>query len=346
VKVRKRKLVLILVGVAAACYVVSGCMLKMMGTGEMDERIAKIRKRMVGLAECEPGEYSKEIEDYFEYYGLGVESEIAGVEHFFGTFESGDYTLAGHIYRPGEYTATVVVLHGYMNHCGQLKHLIRDLLGRSYAVAIYDMPGHGLSSGKRGAIEEYSQYRQTVADFMKVAGGKTDGPYYLIGFSNGGGVAIDYLLQGKESEFEKVVLVAPLVRNVVWGWSKVGYWLYRPFGAAVPRKFRRNSSDKEFLEFSWHKDWLHCRRVPMEWVGAVQRWNEKIAKAETSDKAVKVIQGSKDTTVSWKYNLDFVKDKFSNVEVSMIEAGRHELFNESASIRDKVFEEIADYLQK
>ncbi len=181
---------------------------------------------------------------------------------------------------------------------------------------------------------------------MGVAKDKADGPYYLIGFSNGGGVAIDYLLRGEESEFEKVVLVAPLVRNVAWGWSKVGYWLYRPFGAAVPRKLRRNSSDDEFLEFSWHKDWLHCKRVPMEWIGAVQRWNEKIEKAGTSDMAVKVIQGSNDMTVSWKYNVDFVKDKFSNVEVSMIEAGRHELFNESASIRDKVFEEIADYLQK
>ena len=159
-------------------------------------------------------------------------------------------------------------------------------------------------------------------------------------------MAIDYLLRGKENEFEKVVLVAPFVRNVAWEWSKVGYWLYRPFGATVPRKLRRNSSDEEFLEFSWHKDWLHCRGVAMEWIGVVQRWNEKIAKAGMSDMAVKVIQGSSDMTVSWKYNVDFVIENFSNVEVSMIEAGRHELFNESASIRDKVFAEIADYLQK
>ena len=86
-------------------------------------------------------------EIYFEHYGL----DFPGVSHTFGRLESRGRRLAGHVFLPDEPRGTVVVLHGYLDHVGVHSRLIRFLLGTGHAVAAYDMPGHGLSSGRRAS---------------------------------------------------------------------------------------------------------------------------------------------------------------------------------------------------
>ena len=289
--------------------------------------------------------YPDSVVRYFKYYGLDPNSEAEErCEHIFGTFESDDTTLAGHIFRPKEYKAAVFALHGYLDHCGQLNHLIRHLKG-GYAVAAYDMPGHGLSNGERGAIEDFSQYSCALHDFAEVAEVQLKGPYHLIGHSVGAATALDYLFTNEESVFENVILVAPLVRSVLWGSSKIGHRLCSLFRTSTPRKFRNDSSDKAFLDFVRTEDPLQVRTVPLQWVKAMYEWNDRAANHISSDKAVKVIQGMSDTTVAWKFNTKFIQTKFSNAQVSLVNNGRHALFNESADIRREVFQQISSYLE-
>lgn len=84
----------------------------------------------------------------------------------------------------------------------------------------------------------------------------------------------------------------------------------------------------------------------MKWVGALFKWNERISDAKGIARPVKFIQGTNDNIVSWKYNLKFIQSKFSRTEIEFIEKGRHELFNESAELRRRVFSQIKDYLEK
>ena len=311
----------------------------------MEDRIVKIKEHMQPLESVRSGGYPDCVKVYFDYYGLDVEDDIEGLEHLFGTFQSSEWTLAANIYRPKEYKATVVLLHGYLNHIGQFKHLIRHLLEHGFAVAVYDMPGHGLSSGERGVIDDFSQYTQALVDYTKIVGKLTKGPYHLIGFSTGGTVAIDYLRVRKGDFFDRVILAAPLVRNVAWKSSEAGYKLYNNFADSVPRARRKNSSDKEFLEFNKYKDVLHCQKVSLKWVKALYDWNDKIKTVEPNDRSIAVIQGTKDTTVSYKYNMKFVKSKFPNVAITMIADSRHELFNESKELRQIVLERTVGHLE-
>ncbi len=312
----------------------------------MEDRIVKIKEQMQPLGSVRSGDYPDCVKMYFDYYGLDVEDDIEGVEHLFGTFESSEWTLAANIYRPKEYKATVVLLHGYLNHTGQFKHLIRHLLERGFAVAVYDMPGHGLSSGERAVIDDFSQYTQALVDYTKIVGKLTKGPYHLIGFSTGGTVAIDYMLVGKGEFFDRVILAAPLVRNVAWKASEASRRFYSNFADSVPRAKRKNSSDKEFLEFNKYKDVLHCQEVPLKWVKELYDWNDKVEDIEPDNRSIAVIQGTKDTTVSYKYNLKFIKSKFPNAAVTMIADGRHELFNEAKQLRQKSLDCVTEYLDE
>ncbi len=312
----------------------------------LEVRILKIKEEMKPLETVQGDEYPASTKTYFDYYGLAFEDEIADAEHIFGTFVSGRDTLASHIYKPKKSKATVVLVHGYLNHTGQFKHLIGKLLRSGYAVAAYDLPGHGLSTGERASIDDFGEYSKVLIDFTEVVGRLTSGPYHVIGFSMGGGIVVDYLLVQKGTFFDKVVLAGPLIHNVAWKSSETGYKLYSNFADSVPRAIRRNSSDKEFLRFNKKGDVLHCQKVPLKWVKALHEWNDKVNDAAASDKPVRIIQGDKDTTVSYKYNLRFIKGKFTDTDVTMIKGGRHELFNESKQLRTEVMAGTIKYLEE
>lgn len=50
------------------------------------------------------------------------------------------------------------------------------------------------------------------------------------------------------------------------------------------------------------------------------------------------------STVDWKYNMEFIKEKFPRAEIFMIEAGGHQRINETLPMRTEVIQIIADYL--
>ena len=133
------------------------------------------------------------VEDYLKFYGLGS----ASVEYEFVPFKSNDFELAGHIFQPVNYKATVVILHGYLNHCGLLSKLIKFLLEAGFAVAVYDLPGHGLSTGRPTAIDDFSQYSDSLSDFISIIKPVLHGPYHAIGHSTGAAIVMDYLFTGR-----------------------------------------------------------------------------------------------------------------------------------------------------
>ena len=297
--------------------------------------VEKVKSELVPLDFNQAVEHSPTVVDYFKYYGIHAENS----EHLFGTVKAGGYNLAAHVFKPASSRATVIIVHGYCDHAGIWKHVIKSLLEQQYTVAIYEQPGHGLSDGPRASINSFSEYVTVLDTFIGLCRENLDGPYHLAAHSMGGGIAVDYLLNNRDTPLDKVVLVAPLIRSVAWNMSGFGSRLAKPFINSVPRKFRKNSDDREFLAFS-KKDPLQTRSVPMKWVDAHRKWEKGIRKAKTSGKSVKILQGMSDTTVKWKYNLPFLEKKFANVDVYKIKKGGHQLINETPLVREIVINEI------
>ncbi|MFA5292524.1 MAG: alpha/beta hydrolase [Phycisphaerae bacterium] len=284
------------------------------------------------------------VNSYLRFYGLDLANET--IKHQLGTFKSGEFMLCGHIFQPADYKATVIILHGYLGHCGLLSKLIKYLVELGFAVAVFDLPGHGLSGGERTAIDDFTQYSESLDDFLKIIKTKLHGPYHIIGHSTGAAIIVDYLLAGCDDSFDKVILAAPLERSDWWLLSKIGFSISRHFCDFLPRVFRRVSSDKDFLRFVKYEDPLQAKKISLKWVGAVFRWDEKITDAKTSPRPTLTIQGTKDNIVAWKYNLKFIQSKFGNTQIKLVENCGHELFNESQEVRAMVFSQIKDYLEQ
>ena len=280
-------------------------------------------------------------ENFNDFYGL----EFPDTSHDFGYEKLHDFNIAVHHFKPESSRGTVLVVHGYYDHVGILRNLISSLLDNDYSVIAFDLPGHGLSCGARADIDDFNEYTLILNELYEQAQKEFDSPLHLIGHSTGGAIIIDSLLKHELHNVSKIVLVSPLIHSNHWVKSTIGNRIADIFTDEVPRIFRKNSSDEFYLEFIMRSDPLHYRKVPLNWFQSLSRWNDEIDHYEKSTVDVLVLQGNRDITVDWKYNMEFIRNKFTESRIEIIEDGNHQLFNESEVIKEKVFIEIIAYLE-
>ncbi|MCK4485666.1 MAG: alpha/beta hydrolase [Desulfobacterales bacterium] len=302
--------------------------------------LEKVKEELAPLNFQMTSSFSESAREYCRYYGLDIDDS----KHIFGTFSSNNKILAAHVFKPSKTKGTVILVHGYFDHTGTWKHVIINLVKQGYTVGVYDQPGHGLSSGDRASIDDFSVYVSVLEEFLRISRANLPGPFHIVAHSMGCAAAVDYLLNVTKTPLNKVVLIAPLIHSAHWYLSTLGHALTGFMINSVPRVFRRNSSDQEFLIFT-KRDPLQARHMPMKWFGALVEWNKRVAGYESSRLPVKIIQGTADTTVDWKYNMKFIKKKFVNTDISMIANGGHQLINESLPMRAEVLTLIVDYLE-
>lgn len=289
------------------------------------------------------------IADFVRHYGIDMETQVPGVRHYAGWFESPGYHIATHVFMPENARGTVFILHGYLDHAGLYRHLIRDCLQRGHAVVVPDLPGHGLSSGSRIDIPDFDDYQMMLETLVRDYGEDLPAPWFAIGQSTGGAILMDHVLtacaDGRKPFFHSALLLAPLLRPAQWQQIRFGYWLMRHFRAAVPRVFRNNSSDKEFLRFVREDDPLQERWVPMSWIGSLRAWVLRMLELPSCDFPVLLVQGRRDETVEWQGNNEFVRSRFHVVHEAVLPEASHQLANERDDLRQPVHDAIARLLE-
>jgi alpha-beta hydrolase superfamily lysophospholipase len=288
-----------------------------------------------------PVEITPDLKAYLDYYGFNLEE----VDYHFGKVDIDHTKIIVQIFSPKKRKGTVFLLHGYLDHVGSLQNMIQFLVQQHYCVISYDLQGHGLSGGKSASVNKFSDYVFVLEKLMQRAREEMSSPFYIIGHSTGGAIAINYVLKKRDHHFNKMVLVAPLIRSSYWNLTKIGFYLAKPFPFFddISRNFRQNSSNSTYLAFT-KNDPLQPKAIPLNWVEALFTWNKKIQNFSPTDTNTCLIQGEKDKTVAWEHNLAFIKEKFPCLEVVPVKNGRHALFNEKKQIRDEVFGKIHQFL--
>ncbi len=266
---------------------------------------------------------------------------MPGTTRHSGYFECRGERIAAHCFTPaGPPAGSVFLLHGYYDHVGLYQHPIRWCLEHGFTVLAWDLPGHGLSTGPRATIRSFDRYRETVEAVLQRAAG-LPAPWHCIGQSTGAAVFMEYLFQHRctraNSPFQQVVLFAPLVRPAGWGPGEIAYRLVHRWIDGLPRKFKENSDDAEFLDFLAHRDPLQARRLPVQWLGAMREWMHAFLHYPATDISPLIIQGMQDQTVDWRFNLSVLREKFDHPEEVYLPDARHHLANESAANRALLF---------
>lgn len=288
---------------------------------------------------------------YFDFYGINFAREMEGVSHGFGCVDDGEFKLAVHYCLSSadvESRGTLFLVHGYFDHSGLFGPIIREALERGFAVVIFDLPGHGLSSGAPAAIDSFDQYAVALESVLNKAGDILPQPWSIAGQSTGGAVVVDHLWRCRESAraypFEKTVLLAPLVR--ARGWREFGWTLplLKSVTTGFKRSFAPSSHDDNFHYFISTQDPLQAKALPLVWISAMKLWVARVQAQSPVSNNVLLIQGDADRTVDWRFNVAQLTTKFPKLELNVVEGAFHHLVREGEPWRGEVLERVFRYL--
>lgn len=236
--------------------------------------------------------------------------------------------------------ATVLVVHGYLEHAAVHAPVIAHLLAAGAAVAAVDLPGHGLSPGARGEVEHFGNYAEALRSARGFLSQVGPPPYGVVAHSMGC-AAVTELLRRHPQAFDRAVFGGPLVRFYPW---RVGNWAAKHIGpwlGRVPRARRRSSSDAAFLRLVHHDDPMQVRHVPLSWHRALVTWEAGLRPQEHIETPLTVLQGDRDTIVDWRYNVSWLLRTFTAVDLHRVSGGRHDLFNERPRLRTEVLNGVS-----
>ena len=280
-----------------------------------------------------------QLEAYQKLYGL----DLLDCHYWQGFIDIPLFRLHTQVFEPkqGKVKGTVLLMHGYLEHSGIYQPMIEELLLEGFSIVTFDLPGHGLSSGSPANIKNFDHY-QTVLHAMYRYVHKAKQlpkPWVGIGQSTGGAILmhhlLDYAEQRKNPFIDRVLLLSPLIRPAksAWWHNPVGLGIIRRIKKQVPRHFRRNNHNPEFLRFVRLTDPLQPKMMGMDWILAMSKWMEQMEERPACRIPVWLAQGALDQTVDWKYNVDFIRKKFRLQTLLILEEGSHQLINERADIR-------------
>ena len=283
---------------------------------------------------------SEALQGYSAFYAL----DQLDARHSHGYLRADDYRVHVQIFQPlTQAVGTVWLLHGYLEHSALYQPMIAELLAQNFAVLTFDLPGHGLSSGEETGITDFSVYQAILKEIREwVTVQHVDAlprPWLGIGQSTGCAIWMDYVLTNCARKHtpmvERLLLISPLVRPAKSSWwqNPLGLTLIKKVKHDVPRKFRRNNSNPEYLRFVRLEDPLQPRKMAMSWILALSRWMPYMEGLPASRFPVWMVQGARDQTVDWRYNMAYVKRKFRLKVMLQLEDASHQLINECKEIR-------------
>ncbi|WP_457808962.1 alpha/beta hydrolase [Kushneria sp. EE4] len=288
------------------------------------------------------------MDEYFRHYALDdLIAQAGGIES--GHIQVNEFRLWTQIWTPRHESlrGTVVVVHGYFDHLGLYGHLLRLLLEEGFRVVLWDLPGHGLSSGERAAIDDFATYIQCLRALLARLEAKDLLQHPLIGIGQSTGAAIlttDALERPGRHPWQSLVLLAPLVRPCKWRRSHLMHRLATPFIRSIPRHYRPNTTNLAFSAFLHREDPLQADTLPLVWVGAMRDWMAHVRRLPPSDLPTLILQGEQDATVDWRWNLEVLRRLLPAAQIIYHQTARHHLVNESTAIRQTLFRDLHHFL--
>ena len=110
----------------------------------------------------------------------------------------------------GEARGSVAIAHGINEHGGRYAHVAERLVRDGWLVAAIDHRGHGLSGGRRAAVERFDDWVADLDTYVRRVLVDAPSPLFMIGHSLGGLIALVHALHHQDT-LAGLVLSSPSV---------------------------------------------------------------------------------------------------------------------------------------
>ncbi|MGC4377751.1 alpha/beta hydrolase [Fictibacillus sp. Mic-4] len=242
----------------------------------------------------------------------------------------------------------VVIVHGAGEYHGRYEWVIRKLNESGFHCIMGDLPGQGTTTRRRGHIDSFDEYIETIEQWMLEAN-KYQLPVFLFGHSLGGLATIRAITE-KRFTVHAVVLSSPCL-GLVNPPSKGKEALSRVLNKIAPSvRFAANiepesATRNEEVRLRDAEDTLLVKKVSVRWyrelVQAMKIANETVKRFP--DVPLLIMQAGEDRIVN-KYEVRGWFNRLELTEKAYKEYPKlyHEVLNEPE--RDDVFRYFVTYL--
>jgi alpha-beta hydrolase superfamily lysophospholipase len=272
-------------------------------------------------------------------------SEWAGDDHI-------SFFMQG--WEPGEKPKAIVALiHGLGEHSGRYAHVGLALAEADYAMAGFDLRGHGRSGGARGHVSSLNAYLQDIRQFLDLISKRYPGlPRFLYGHSLGGLLALAYGIQ-YGSALKGMIVTGPALRSSLQQ-QKVKVAVAKWLGSLVPSLTvssgldpKTISRDPNVVNAYVSDSLVHDRASLGFGKVALQAIDLCLARAKELAPPLLIMHGAADTVTYSSGSEEFarlVREAGGDVTSKLWEGLYHELHNEPE--KAEVFQFMIEWLEE
>jgi alpha-beta hydrolase superfamily lysophospholipase len=248
------------------------------------------------------------------------------------------------------------IVHGHGEHGGRYEHFPFFLQSEVDAVATFDLPGHGLSAGRKGFVENFDEYTEAALEaftasqsWMTKESGKCKA--HWLGHSLGGLITLRTLIKNTDLPLRSVIASAPLLdlAFAVPVFKRFMGQLLAPIWGHLPLKSEIDSTllshDPEVSKLYKEDPLNHSIATPKFFINMVKETTAIRSGPQTLNYNFLMVTPLADQIVSWPAQLQFFKDlKAKKKKLASFPAFRHEAFNEIG--KERVFNALSDWIRE
>jgi alpha-beta hydrolase superfamily lysophospholipase len=255
-------------------------------------------------------------------------------------------------YQAANERARLVIAHGLGEHSGRYGNVIKRLLPRDISIWALDHRGHGKSGGQRGHILNFEQYLLDLHLMVELAG--KDLPegrkIFLLGHSMGGLIALYFALQNPDS-IDGVIASSPglgigvkvsAVKNIL---GKAMSFIWPGLSMSNELDATKISHDQE-VTGAYQNDPLVHDRVSARWFTEFLAAMETVNQGASKIKVPVLMQVAGDDRLvnAQTSKLFFEKLTVTDKTLYLYDGLYHEVYNELEDSREKVLEDLENWL--
>ena len=250
----------------------------------------------------------------------------------------------------------VIMVHGLGEHSGRYRAVAEQLARCGWASLIADLPGHGMSPGRRGHAPSYLGLLQDI-DAMRLTMQRLypTTPQVLLGHSMGGNLAVNYVLrQGElDASLEKLaglVLSGPMFlptnppnRTQIFAAWLTGF-LVPWFTVRTPVDTGRLTNNPDTVKLIREDPLMHGRISIYLATQLLAQGRFALDHAASVDVPTLLMHGEDDPITSFRASESFAIRAGEQVKFVAFPSMLHEIFHETNS--EVVFQTLCQWLEK
>ncbi len=229
----------------------------------------------------------------------------------------------------GDGEKNILIIPGLAEHLGRYGYVSDTLAKAGYRVTVMEPRGHGKSDGIRGHVDRWGQYAEDV----RAVSGCIDGPFYLLGHSTGGLIAMYSILEGLEDRIRALALSGPNVVDTVDAPIKKA--AARLLSKLTPKLSMATGLDASLLSRDpqvvkdYEQDPLVYGTITARFFIEMLKAQERIMAAAPESTLPLILQvGEKDGIVDPKASMAMARNWKTPAEIICYPGFFHEIFNE------------------